>query len=273
MSSSKPSVAELRAVCQPADIVGRYSGEHWAGRLYGRRVSIYVTWALVRIGLSANAITVLMALIGAAGAALFAFRNLWAPITGVALIQLYLVLDCSDGEVARWRGTTGAKGIFLDRLGHYVVEATLFVAMGMRAAAFLAKVDTGPLLVLVLRTRMEWLFLGAVAALIHLLGKVETDLVHVARGKADLPQLTDEEETSLPRATALSSLRRWARAVPLYRLTGAVEASWIAVVVALIDEARGGAAWTEGFIIGALFVTALVFFGHLVMILASNRLR
>ena len=34
-----PTIAELRAVTQPPSIFARDSGEHWAGRLYIRRVS------------------------------------------------------------------------------------------------------------------------------------------------------------------------------------------------------------------------------------------
>ena len=45
--SSTPSIAELRAATQPASIFARNSGEHWAGRLYVRRLSPYVTRALL----------------------------------------------------------------------------------------------------------------------------------------------------------------------------------------------------------------------------------
>ena len=45
--SSTPSIAELKAATQPASIFARNSGEHWAGRLYVRRLSPYVTRALV----------------------------------------------------------------------------------------------------------------------------------------------------------------------------------------------------------------------------------
>ena len=117
------STAELRAVAQPADVVGRSSGEHWAGRLYGRRVSIHITRAAPRLGLSPNAVTAVLIVVGLGGAAVLAVGGLWPAIVGVVLVQLYLVLDCVDGEVARWTGQTSVKGIYLDRLGHYLVEA------------------------------------------------------------------------------------------------------------------------------------------------------
>ena len=45
--SSTPSIAELRAATQPPSIFERNSGEHWAGRLYMRRFSPYLTRLLL----------------------------------------------------------------------------------------------------------------------------------------------------------------------------------------------------------------------------------
>ena len=55
--SSTPSIAELKAATQPASIFARNSGEHWAGRLYVRRLSPYVTRALLPTRVSPNAVT------------------------------------------------------------------------------------------------------------------------------------------------------------------------------------------------------------------------
>ncbi|HEX9774569.1 MAG TPA: CDP-alcohol phosphatidyltransferase family protein [Actinomycetota bacterium] len=257
MPSSNPSIAELRAVCQPPGLIARYSGEHWAGRLYGRRVSIYVTWLLVRTGLSANVITFAMAVVGVCGALLFALQGPTAPIEGMALIQLYLLLDCSDGEVARWRQTTGATGIFIDRLGHYLVEGSFFAALGIYAARVWSP---------------SWIGLGMGAALFHFVGKVETDLVHVARAKAGLPVAADEEAVSVP-SGGLGAARRLARMLPLYRLTGAIEASLIVGVLRVFDAMWWHVDVTLPLVAFYFFLTALIAGGHFVMILASKRLR
>ena len=52
-----PTIAELRAVTQPARIFERNSGEHWAGRLYVRRYSPYLTRRLLRTRLTPNQVT------------------------------------------------------------------------------------------------------------------------------------------------------------------------------------------------------------------------
>lgn len=259
--SSRPSIAELRAACQPPEVMARYSAEHWAGRLYMRRLSIYVTWLLVRARVPANAITVVMALVGLGGAVAFAGPGLGWAIAGAVLVQVYLLLDCSDGEVARWTRTTSAAGIYLDRLGHYVVEAALLVALGWRASF------AGWSL-----SRSRYLLVGLAAAIVHLLGKVETDLVHVARARHGLLPVPDTAEAAAPRARGLARLRRVAALLPLNRLTGAVEASWLILGAAVADRLTDRAV-TRGLMLGLAAITVYVAVGHLLMILASRRLR
>lgn len=37
------------------------------------------------------------------------------------LLQLGYILDCSDGEVARWKNQQSVKGVYLDLVGHVIV--------------------------------------------------------------------------------------------------------------------------------------------------------
>jgi hypothetical protein len=66
VTSLLPSITDLRATCQPESLVGRVNAEHWAGRLYMRRVSLHLTRQLVRTPLSADAVTWLMIASGTA---------------------------------------------------------------------------------------------------------------------------------------------------------------------------------------------------------------
>lgn len=61
-----PTIADLREVTQPPAIRGRRTAEHWTGDLYMRRISPYLTRLLIRAGLTANAVTALMIVTGAA---------------------------------------------------------------------------------------------------------------------------------------------------------------------------------------------------------------
>ena len=114
-----PSIAELRAETQPDWLLARPNAEHWAGRLYMRRVSPYVTRIVLATPIPANAVTAAMIPAGLLAALCITIPGVWAAVLGVLFIQLQLLLDCVDGEVARWRKTFSPLGIYLDQLGHY----------------------------------------------------------------------------------------------------------------------------------------------------------
>lgn len=267
--STSPTIAELRAVCQPSEVLDRRNAEHWAGRLYMRRLSIYATWALVRACAPANAVTGGMLFVGLGGTFLFSRPGFGNALAGFGLIQLYLLLDCSDGEVARWTRTTGATGIYLDRLGHYAVEAALLVALGLRAAHFWFHLEgfQQP------HYDRIWMMWALAAAVVHLIGKAETDLVEVARAKAGLAPNPDIGAVARPRSDVLALLRWLAGVVPVHRLTGAVEASFLVLAAAALDRGGAEAFWAQRLTLAFFAVAAYVAVGHLVMILASNRLR
>lgn len=256
MHSSKPSIAELRRVCQPASIVGRRSDEHWAGRLYMRGVSIYVTRAALALGLSADGVTLLMLAVGLAGSTLLFVGGVWPAIGAFVGVQLYLLLDCVDGEVARWNSTESPRGVYLDRISHYLVEATLLVGLGWRAGGGEGAV---------------WLAVGLGAALAAVLARIETDLVDAARAKSGMPAIGDEGSRLRP--PALRLVRRIADFVPLHRITGAVEASTLILVAAVLDDVRADLAASQWLVTAMVTVAALVAVGHLVSVLASDRLR
>lgn len=256
MPSSKPTIAELRAVCQPPSLMGRASAEHWAGRLYMRRLSIHVTRWLLPTRLSANMITWLMIANGWLAAVVIAIPGLWSALLGFVLVQLYLLFDCCDGEVARWRSTTSPMGVYLDRIGHYSCEAALFVGLGVRADG--GTIDT-------------WTTIGLLGAVLVLANKAETDLVHVARAVAGLPMVTDEAAT--PRPAALRGLRRVAAVVPFHRAIGAIEVTLLLLVAAIVDTLTATLVGTQVLTAGLVAIAAIVVIGHLISILSSNRLR
>ena len=83
-------------------MLARLNDEHWVGRLYMRKLSPYATWVFARLGWSPNAVTVCFMLAGvAAGRGRPPCPGCAAAIGVALLIQLYLLFDCSDGELAR----------------------------------------------------------------------------------------------------------------------------------------------------------------------------
>jgi phosphatidylglycerophosphate synthase len=255
-----PTIAELRTATQPPSIFARNSGEHWAGKLYMRRASPYVTRLLIRTPLTPNAVTWLMIAVGLAAAALLTLPGLGAAIGVVVLLQLQLLLDCSDGELARWRKVSSPAGIFLDRLAHNVTEAALPIALGVRA-------DGG------WDSLGGYTTLGLVTAVLVLLLRVISALVYVARSEAGLPVAEDTVEVAAPRAPGLARVRRAAGFAPFFRAFVAIEFSFVALAAAIWDAAAGDLSGTRALVIALVPVAALTIAGRLAAILSSARLR
>jgi len=253
-----PSIAELRVRTQPDSIFLRNSGEHWAGKLYMRRASPYLTRALIPTRITPNGVTWLMIAVGLAAAAVLALPGWWPPVVVVLLIQCQLLLDCSDGELARWRGVSSPVGIYLDRMAHNLTEAALPVALAVRADG---GGDGG------------WIALGLLTAMLVLLVRVESALVYVARAEAGLPVLEDTAAVAAPRQAGLARLRRWLSFAPFFRAFVAIEFSLLALAAAIGDEIAGGLGVTRVLVTVLVPVAALIAVGRLAAILSSQRLR
>jgi phosphatidylglycerophosphate synthase len=128
------SIGELRRVAQPPEVRSRANAEHWTASLYLRDVSPYLTWWLLKTSVTANGVTGLMILTGWATAAALLVPGIGGAMLALVLGQLQMLVDCCDGEVARWRGTSSPAGVFLDKVGHYSTEALIPVVLGVRAA-------------------------------------------------------------------------------------------------------------------------------------------
>src|SRR3954454_19050895 len=84
------------------------------------------------LGVPPNLLTALMIPLGVgAGAILAVHCRVWPAAVAFVLIQLQILLDCSDGEIARWKGISSPVGIYLDRLGHWLTETALPIGLGI----------------------------------------------------------------------------------------------------------------------------------------------
>jgi phosphatidylglycerophosphate synthase len=255
-----PSIAELRAVAQPARIFERNSGEHWAGKLYVRRYSPYLTRLLLRTRLTPNQVTGAMIVVGVLAAALLTIPGVVPAIGVVLLIQLQILLDCSDGELARWREQYSPVGIYLDRFGHYFTETLLPIGLGIRADGGWDSIG-------------GYTTLGLLAAVLALLVRTESALVAVARLESGKTAAEDTAAVAAPRASGLARLRRAVGFFPFFRAFVAVEASLLALAAAVIDAFADGDPATRALVVALVPIAAITAAGHLVAILASSRLR
>ncbi len=258
------SLAQLREVTQPPEVRARANAEHWVAHLYLRDLSPYVTWVLLKTPISANGVTGLMILTGWATAAALLIPGIWGPVLALILGQLQMLIDCCDGEVARWRKTKSPAGHFLDAVGHYTTEALIPLALGLRAAGFAD--NSRPI-------DWMWVALGAFLAIVIILNKVLNDLVRVARAMSDLPKLADAKGANAPRPGMVAKLRRLARFVPFHRIYHSVELTIIAFVAAVIGLAVGELHVSQVLVAVLLPLSVLAIIGHFVAIMTSSRVR
>jgi len=117
---------DLREVCQrPVR-----SGNDVAGLLFGDHASLLITKVFVDLGLSPNYASVGFLVCGLVGAAAQVSSGAWAALGALALV-LYYVLDCVDGEVARWQKVVSVQWGYYDYLFHMLIKPLAFFGVGL----------------------------------------------------------------------------------------------------------------------------------------------
>jgi phosphatidylserine synthase len=264
-SRSRPSsIAELKRVAQPPEVRSRANAEHWTASLYLRDLSPYLTWVFLKTSITANGVTGVMILAGWATAFSLLIPGVAGPALALVLGQLQMLIDCCDGEVARWRQTSSPAGVFLDKVGHYTTEALIPIMLGIRAAGFPFQLPAD----------YRWTTLGLGLALIIVLNKALNDMVHVARAGAGLAKLEDKRGgVTVPSGRLLARLRSAARFVPFHRLYHSVELTMIVFVFSLVGLVFGQVQVDRVLLTVLVPLSLLALVGHFVAIMASKRVR
>ena len=263
MDGRPTSIEQLREVTQPPEVRLRANAEHWTASLYLRDLSPYLTWMLLKTSISANGVTGLMILVGWSTAAALLVPGIGGAVLALVLGQLQMLVDCSDGEVARWRNTRSPAGVFLDKVGHYSTEALIPIALGIRAAGW----------PLELPADFAWTTAGFALALVIVLNKALNDMVHVARANAGLDRLSDRKGEAEPSQRFIARLRRLARFLPFHRLYHSVELTMLAFATAVIGLFLPALVAERWLLLILLPFAVLALGGHFVAIMASKRVR
>jgi phosphatidylglycerophosphate synthase len=121
-------IKEARQIAQTPRII---AGEDWYSQLFTRSFTIYLSYPLWKLKISANSITVLMGIVCLLGSICIVFDNIWLVLLGTLLWHLWYILDCVDGEVARLSKKTSLLGVYIDRLTHIFVNPTMPLAFGL----------------------------------------------------------------------------------------------------------------------------------------------
>ena len=260
--SERITIEQLRAVTQPESVRGRANSEHWVADLYLRKISPYLTRVLLQMNFSPNAVTWLMIATGFSAALALLIPGMWGVTLALALGQLQMLWDCSDGEIARWRKQFSPAGIFLDKLGHYLTEGAIAFALGLRIANW----PEEPL------NSSNYPMIGALFAALIVLNKALNDAVHVSRYFAGLPKLEDRKSASHSRVSFVNFVKKILRIIPIHRMFHSVEMTILIFTLSVLEI------FITANLLAPIFnwiipIILFVFLGHLISILTSNKLR
>jgi phosphatidylserine synthase len=98
-----------------------------------RRFSKLLTWVAVKIGATPNQVTIASFAIGLYAAYLFAQGDFWSILVGAVLLQVSIIVDCVDGELARYTRKFSELGAWLDAITDRVKEYAVFLGLAYGA--------------------------------------------------------------------------------------------------------------------------------------------
>ncbi|MFC1940385.1 CDP-alcohol phosphatidyltransferase family protein [Chloroflexota bacterium] len=114
------SIGELRKIC----------GKEYP--LLERPIAffaVHVTKLLLYTGITANQVTLINLFVGIIAGVLLMYGHSWSMLVGALVWCLHAALDFVDGQVARYRGTAGLTGAYLDSLSDKIVGFFIFLAI------------------------------------------------------------------------------------------------------------------------------------------------
>ena len=106
---------------------GFYSG------FFLRKFSKLLTWLAVRVNATPNQVTLISFAIGLYSALCFTKGTFSQTLLGAALLQLSIIVDCVDGELARYTRKFSKLGAWLDAVTDRVKEYMVFLGLAIGA--------------------------------------------------------------------------------------------------------------------------------------------
>ena len=98
-----------------------------------RKFSKLFTWVAVKIRATPNQVTLISFAIGLYSAYAFAQGTFWQIFLGAILLQLSIIIDCVDGELARYTRKFSQLGAWLDAVTDRVKEYMVFMGLAYGA--------------------------------------------------------------------------------------------------------------------------------------------
>jgi phosphatidylglycerophosphate synthase len=111
----------------------KFLAESFWSRFVLRPLSFPAAWLALACGMSPNMMSWLSALCALAGGALLGWAGGAGQWAGVALLFVFSVLDCADGNMARTTKIYNPWGSWTDAVGGYIAYTACLLGLGMAA--------------------------------------------------------------------------------------------------------------------------------------------
>lgn len=127
MTIRKVSVKELREDYRQHSKSDQDRNE-WLGYHVFRPLSFYPTALFMKLGFTANQTTWLSLAVLALGCLSLSVGEYMTTVAGALMLNIWLVLDFVDGNIARYVRTCSRYGEFIDALGAFLAHWSFFAA-------------------------------------------------------------------------------------------------------------------------------------------------
>ncbi len=125
---SKPSLSDFKLI-YPKSKLNRNIYKLWRWFFIGR-ISIYISWLAARCNLHPNFITVISFIFGLIGFLYISEGRGYNIFFGTLFINVWYLLDCSDGHLARYYKIKSNLGRFLDEAFGEIIMTFVWICFG-----------------------------------------------------------------------------------------------------------------------------------------------
>ena len=113
--------------------IKKNSNSSWWVKLWVRKISFLFTYIFINLGFSSNAVSLLSIFVTMIACLCFGISSNISIAVAVILINLWLILDCVDGNIARCTHKHTTYGEFIDDMGGYFTTAFVYFAIALAA--------------------------------------------------------------------------------------------------------------------------------------------
>jgi phosphatidylglycerophosphate synthase len=117
------SMEELRELCKKEYYTPFQENMH--------HLMLYVTRPLIKTNITPNQITTFWLLLQLFASGLMLFGEYYLNVLGIILFTVAMLLDYVDGQIARIKKISSAKGIYLEQLGIHFGSPIFFLCFGV----------------------------------------------------------------------------------------------------------------------------------------------